>query len=140
MSYRKLIKYLLRIFNIVISSALAYNGFYLIYDQYLSYVPTLYNLDQLNARPAIGAMIADNTIGFRELYMHIFEKSIIYSLVIFILSFLLIEYIYRLRDKQTTESARRIYEQFGAWKERNVTNNSNISKENQDYLKDYFKK
>lgn len=142
MFYTRSIKYILRILNVSISSYLAYLSFDLFYKKFMTYVPIINTLDLLNTQVGTGltSLLRENSLGYREMYYHAYEKSLLFSFVVFVSGIILIEYIYRARDREILASSKRIWEAVGAWKERNILNNSNISNEHSEYLKDFFKK
>lgn len=135
MDYRVYLKYVLRILNVIISYNAAYYTYVFVQGRYIDILPSESHLIDLNHQDGIGAMLRPNSIGFREMYFHSFEKTILFSFAVFVVTFLLIEYVYRSRDKGISEARKNVYEALGAFKERNAIKNSEISKEVDDFFK-----
>jgi hypothetical protein len=86
-------KYLFRIFNVIISGVAAKFVFSKVYDEYYSYLPKYEKLDTLNNAPNIAVVLRENSLGLRELYNHALERSILYSAISFIALIFLLEYL-----------------------------------------------
>ena len=90
---RYAMRHVFRIFNLLISIYVSYKAFNFIYHELYSYLPELRTLESLNNATAIGIVLRENSMGLRELYNNAFEKSIIYSLIVFVISFIVLEYV-----------------------------------------------
>lgn len=131
-----MLRYLLRIVNILISTSISIFAYKSAYIHYLNYLPDIKILDYLNNTTTnLSSILRDNSIGFRELYYHASEKSVIFAIIVFIISFSLIEYVYRSSNKKRENSLKTVYERLGAYKERKNKSNG-WSKEKEQYVKD----
>jgi hypothetical protein len=87
------LQHLLRIINVAISLIVAYFVFNGLYDEYYSYLPDYSKLEGLNNAPTIASVLRENSNNLRDLYNHAFEKSLTFSIISFIISLLILEYI-----------------------------------------------
>src|SRR5690349_19548401 len=85
-----------RFLNLFIAIMVTYKAFNFIFHELYSYLPRLGVLESMNTGTSV-SVLRENSNGLREMYNNAFEKSIIYSLIVFVLTFLSLEYI-RLAD------------------------------------------
>lgn len=85
-----------RFLNLFVSVMVAYKAFNFVFHELYSYLPRLGTLQTLNEGP-IGTVLRENSTGLRDAYNNAFEKSIMYSLIVFVLTFIALEYV-RLAD------------------------------------------
>lgn len=50
-------------------------------------------MESINNSSNINSVLRENSTGLRDLYNNAFEKSVIYSLIVFVISFIVLEYI-----------------------------------------------
>lgn len=86
-------KIIIRMVYIALSLIVAYNVFFLTYNEFYSYLPSYQFLNTLNSGSSAGTVLRENSTSLRELYNHAFEMSLIYSIISFVGTIVMLEYI-----------------------------------------------
>jgi len=84
---------LFRLINVTLSALITYYTFNFVYSELYSYLPGLKTLESINNASNINSVLRENSTELRDLFNNAFEKSIIYSLIVFVLSIFVLEYI-----------------------------------------------
>jgi hypothetical protein len=112
---------------LIVSLFVAKVSFDYIKDAYLSYLPNIQTLDKY-----INAFQSEFST-FRRQYTDALEKSLIFSIVIFLISFSLMEYVYKAILKQYQINRSKVFKEFDNWKDKqdikNDTTQENIIKD-----------
>lgn len=84
---------LFRLINVLISLIIAYLVHVITWSELYSYLPSVDKLQAVNNSSNLSAILRENSMGLRELYKEIFERSLLYAFVTFITSLFVLSYI-----------------------------------------------
>lgn len=93
--------------HVLASLFLAYIAFRVFYDEFYRYLPEIDLLNRMNSN--VGGTLAQNMGTIRDQYNHAFEKSIFYSFVTFITTFVILEYIQFVTRKRKEQNNNRMF-------------------------------